>query len=151
MDNVKAGTPVPVFGKIIQGTTYVKRPGSYGIILNIKKEVCLVKIKNDYALPGGGMDDNETAEETLFREVKEETGFSIAVKYYGGTAIRYVFSEGEGGFEKICSYFICDLISDMVNEPIEKDHTPGWFTIQEAIEKIKEMDEAHHWALSNFL
>ncbi len=52
------------------------RPAAYGIVLQNKK-VLLMKERNGYHLPGGGMDLGEMPEETAIREVKEETGLDI--------------------------------------------------------------------------
>ncbi|MFC3773825.1 NUDIX domain-containing protein [Paenibacillus sp. GCM10012303] len=45
-----------------------------------------------YFLPGGGMDEGETPEECLRREVLEETGYQIKIGAYIGKAQRYFIS-----------------------------------------------------------
>ena len=51
------------------------RYASRGIIRNSGKIAIFYKEnKNEYKLPGGGMDEGETPEECFIREVKEETG-----------------------------------------------------------------------------
>lgn len=35
-------------------------------------------VTGQYKLPGGGMDDGETVEQTLHREIREETGYEIS-------------------------------------------------------------------------
>lgn len=46
-----------------------------------RKELLIVKKRNIpvWVLPGGGIDPNETPEEAIVREVKEETGLNIRV------------------------------------------------------------------------
>lgn len=60
----------------------MKRVGVAAIIHNYKDEVLLGKRAKDpnrglYVFPGGGVEDNETLEQTLCREVKEETGYDV--------------------------------------------------------------------------
>jgi 8-oxo-dGTP diphosphatase len=57
-------------------------PASIGIILSDdQKEVLLVKRADVpiWVLPGGGIEPGEGAETTLIREVKEESGFQVAI------------------------------------------------------------------------
>ena len=60
-----------------------KHIGCYGIVYNDFGEVLLIKkargaYKGTYDLPGGGIEYGESAEETLKREFKEETGIDIS-------------------------------------------------------------------------
>lgn len=52
------------------------RPSAYGIVIKDGK-LLLLKQVNGYDLPGGGMDLGEKPEETVVREVKEETGITV--------------------------------------------------------------------------
>ena len=49
------------------------RPSAYGIVIKDNK-ILLLKQTNGYDLPGGGLDLDETPEEAVIREIKEETG-----------------------------------------------------------------------------
>jgi len=56
-----------------------------GIILNENKEILLIKRKNPpfqgmYALPGGFVNYNESVEDAVLREVKEETNLKCKIK-----------------------------------------------------------------------
>lgn len=53
------------------------RPSAYGIVFR-KGKVLLVKENEKYHLPGGGIDIGESPEVAVLREVKEETGCTIA-------------------------------------------------------------------------
>lgn len=58
------------------------RNSARAIIINKNNEICLIKRnKKDcetyWVLPGGGIEDNETIEQALLREIKEELGFVL--------------------------------------------------------------------------
>lgn len=62
-------------------TAYIDRHGVYGILIK-DNNILLVKDiwGKRWGLPGGGIDPNESEEEALAREFKEETGITIAQK-----------------------------------------------------------------------
>jgi 8-oxo-dGTP diphosphatase len=56
--------------------------GAAAVILDSEERVLLVKHsygKNNWELPGGKAEDNESAEETAQREVREEVGLEVGV------------------------------------------------------------------------
>ena len=53
---------------------------SRGVIINSKNEVLLGYCKKTYQFPGGYLEEGETIEECLKREVQEETGIVISDK-----------------------------------------------------------------------
>ncbi|MCH4172060.1 MAG: NUDIX domain-containing protein [Lactobacillus sp.] len=75
--------------------------GAFGIIQNTDKEVLLV-LRRDYPLwdlPGGTLKTGELPAECVCREIREETGLAVVVKYLVGTYVRrrhkdrqYIFS-----------------------------------------------------------
>ena len=74
------------------GFTYYLNPSSatVALIINEKNEVLVVRRKNEPAkgkldLPGGFVDMDETGEQGVAREVKEETGLEA-------TEVKYLFS-----------------------------------------------------------
>ena len=57
-----------------------ERPSVRGIILKEGKIALVHSLKYDYyKFPGGGCKKNEKHEETLIREVKEETGIDVEI------------------------------------------------------------------------
>ena len=68
------------------------------VMINEKNEVALLKIKGEdedfgkrdyYELPGGGVERGETLEETVKREMQEETGYEVEVIAPIGKVIDY--------------------------------------------------------------
>ena len=138
-----------IFGDQLDGIDYRHRPGAYGIVVNSQYQICIVRTATGYALPGGGIEAGETQEQALLREVNEETGFIVSVQQALGTAIHYTHSETEGYIKKECFYYSC-LFRAIEKAPSEADHTPEWCTYTEALDRLKDKEQAHHWAVSIF-
>ncbi len=62
------------------------RKAARGIVLNENGEIALLhkKNKNEYKLPGGGMEEDETKEIAFQREILEETGCQVEIIEYMG-------------------------------------------------------------------
>jgi 8-oxo-dGTP diphosphatase len=107
-------------------------PGSFGIIFdNNKNKVLLVKRRDMpvWVLPGGHAEADETPEQTVLREVKEETGFSVVVLekvgeylYPNRKDLNYVFicqiTSGiatVSGESKAIKYFALDKLPDLIS------------------------------------
>lgn len=59
-----------------------KKIGAAAVILNTEGQILLVKHsygKNNWDLPGGRSEENESAQETAIREVLEETGLKVKI------------------------------------------------------------------------
>jgi len=50
-----------------------------GLILNSKGKILLAHNNNTYQFPGGHVEDNESMDECIIREIKDETGISLEV------------------------------------------------------------------------
>ena len=65
------------FGERRPGVVYVRRPGSYALIMDGEGRAAVVRTAKGLFLLGGGAEPGETAEATLRREVLEESGYGI--------------------------------------------------------------------------
>lgn len=81
------------------------RPASY-VVVRRGDEILLAHWnengKQGWTLPGGGMEDHETTADTAIREVREETGYDVALDALLGVDTIYVpaakrFVKGSGG------------------------------------------------------
>lgn len=149
MNNKEQNNGVLVFGIQEAGITYRHRPGAYALIYDQQRNICLVNTPEGYALPGGGIENDESKDEALRREIREETGYKVVIGPYIGTAFHFKHSPKEGYIKKECFYYACSF-RFAERAPLEKDHVPEWYTYSEALEKLQEKEPAHFWAVKNF-
>lgn len=129
----------PQFGTIMPGIAPTERPGAYAIAMH-GNHVLVVATPAGLYLPGGGIDPGESAEATLRREVREETGYEIVTATRLGSARQYVGS----GINKIETFFAVSVSGEIGQG--EPDHLPHWLPLADAIAAMAEMAQA--WALS---
>lgn len=92
-----------VFGARQEGIAYLEREGAYGIAFK-DGHVLIEKARLGYFLPGGGIEEGESPEEALVREMLEETGYELASHRLVGTAIEYTGDWRNHGY-----YFLVEL------------------------------------------
>ena len=102
--------------------------------------------KNVYMSPGGGVEEGETLEECVVRELSEEAGYKVKV-------IKPLFKVNEYCFETLWvnNYFICELEGECERHLTESEEyngvKPVWIDVDKAIEifgeyESKETDHA---------
>ncbi|MFX0124145.1 MAG: NUDIX domain-containing protein [Candidatus Hodarchaeota archaeon] len=86
-----------------------------GLLISENGKIVLIQRKGDtyydfWALPGGTVDEGETVEEALIREMKEETGINVEPKEILG-----IFSDPERDprGRVISTVFICDYEGEL--------------------------------------
>lgn len=92
--------------------TVGRRPSVRGIIISDGRIAMMHSLKYDYyKLPGGGIEEGESLEDTLVREVREESGRIVkrdSIKEFG-----YVRRIEKGRYEDIFIqenfYFLCEV------------------------------------------
>lgn len=125
----------------LEGKT-IYRDAVRGVIIKGKKILMIYRAKSgDYKFPGGGVEEGETYEEALVREIKEETGATIlSIKGELGKVIEYGIPREEDYdvFKMTSFYYFCEVddeLGEQSLEQVEKDQgfEPVWIDIDEAI------------------
>ncbi len=112
-----------------------KRVGSRAIIFINNKILTMFRRKNGneyYVTPGGGREGNETLEENVIRELKEE--FNVDIKILGYLGV-------EENDTSINHFFHCEIINGtphLGGEELEKNSIDNYYEIREI--PIEELD-----------
>ena len=110
-----------------RGQKYTVRAGAYAILPIGRRFLLTAELagKADIQLPGGGIDPGESPLRALFREVREETGWSIAQPLRLGAFRRFVFMpEYDLWAEKLCHVYVAHPVRQL-HPPTE----PPWATM----------------------
>lgn len=102
---------------------------STALIKRDDKFLCLKLSYHDgYGLPGGLVNGNENLEETLIREVKEETGFDVQTNKYLGSV--------SSPFKSIPSLSAVYAVTVTGEQKESKEGSLHWLTKDELIAKL---------------
>ena len=134
------------------GFTYYQNPSSStaAFILNSKEELLVVRrgkepAKGTLDLPGGFVDNEETAEQGMIREIKEETGLDISkVEYLFSIPNIYRYSGMD--IHTLDMFFLCHTEVETV-KPADDVSECSWVPLQEVyVERfgLRSIREAVH-------
>lgn len=117
------------------------RLGARGIVIREDGKIAIFNKsnKNEYKLPGGGIEGNEEPEIAFKREVLEETGCEIEIIKELGTTEEY---KSLNNFKQISYVFVGRVIKDTKQLNVtQKEKEEGakllWTTPKEALELIQ--------------
>lgn len=113
--------------------TVGRRPSVRGIIVRNGKIAMMHSLKYDYyKLPGGGMEPGESLEQTLIREVREESGLVVipsTIQEFG-----YVRRREKGKYEEIFEqdnyYFLCEAEPEIQEQQLEDYEAAELFVLE---------------------
>jgi len=114
-----------------------------GIVFDLENNVALLHAKNEgyYGLPGGGVDGEETYEQAIMRECKEEVGCDVEIVKYIGTTFEYrkrnnLLNESRGYITKVIGEKGLPILVGDENEA-EKNSVVVWVSLPEAIQLME--------------
>ena len=118
------------------------RLGARGIVIREDGKIAVFNKsnKNEYKLPGGGLEGEETPEDAFKREVLEETGCEVEIIQALGTTEEY---KSLNNFKQISYIFVGKVLKDNKQLNVtEKEKDEGaklvWETPERALELITE-------------
>jgi len=82
-----------------------------------------------YKFPGGGMEENETQEQTLVREVREETGLIVdpaSIRPYGSVRRILLSTDGCRIFDQENFYYLCSACGGGEAQPDDAEREEGF-------------------------
>ncbi|MBE6352900.1 MAG: NUDIX domain-containing protein [Treponema bryantii] len=131
-----------------------ERPSVRGIISREGKIALVHSLKYDYyKFPGGGCKKNEKYEETLIREVNEETGLVVipsSIKEFG---MVHRIQKGDYGdtFVQDNFYYFCDVGDQVQSQKLDDYEDEEQFTLEfVSIEHALNVNYTHpHGEISN--
>lgn len=118
-----------------------KRVSSRGIIIEDDAVYAMFRrrikddgtIKEYYVIPGGGIEENETLEENVIREMKEEFSVDVKIEGYLGK------DEGE---DTIAHFFACSIVNGtpcLGGEELERCTESNYYEIRKV--SINDLDK----------
>lgn len=92
-----------------------KRFGARGLVFDDNGNIAILykKLKNEYKLIGGGIENNESPEVAFEREVLEETGYQVRIDYELGEIIE---EKSQDNFVQLSYVYVAHII-DKVDKP----------------------------------
>ena len=117
-----------------------KRIAARAIITKGNHYLLIYSKYGDYKFPGGGMESGEALEDTLIREVQEETGYQVirdSIKDCIQVLERRKGTKEEL-FEMESHYFFCEVEAEAGNQSLDQyeeeyEYKTTWMTLKEAI------------------
>ncbi len=132
---------VPEFGERAPGQRYRLRHAVYAVIRAPDGRIATVRTRRGHTLPGGGIEGDETPEQGLEREVREECAREIAISHRLGEAVQF-FRAREGFIEGRHVFYAASFAS----EPTGKgEHELVWLEPERALERF--VHQSHVWAV----
>jgi len=145
---------VPQFGQAEPGATYPDRPAAFAVVER-DDLIALVRVERRgrglvLDLPGGGIDEGETAAEAAVRECGEEAGLVVALDAEPFVLADHFFLHNDGVVRNTRgSFFVGRVMAEDPALKIEDDHDLVWTKPQDALLRLDR--ESHVWAIVTWL
>ena len=136
---VQGGGMIRRYGEPVKpGQNYKRRPGVYAILARGSMILATHQAapEPEFQLPGGGIDPGEHPIAALHREVREETGWKIAIARRLGAFRRFTYMPDYGFWaEKLCTVYLARPIYRL-GPPTEAGHLAVWLTLPQALDQL---------------
>ena len=136
------------FHDYIEGGSVFKRTAVRGIIQKDRKYLLIHSKYGDHKFPGGGMKEGESLEQTLLREVQEETGYLVEKESISEGILVYEKRKGDPDdlLEMDSYYFFCDICEtigerSLDDYEVEYDYKVSWMTLEKAIANNESVED----------
>ena len=127
------------------GRRYRLRPGVYAVLWRDGAVLLTHQAEPvpEYQLPGGGIDPGEHPLPALHREVREETGWTIAVDRRLGAFRRFTYMpEYDLWAEKLCTVYLARPVLRL-GPPSEAGHSAVWAAPEVALDLLANPGDRH--------
>jgi 8-oxo-dGTP diphosphatase len=108
------------FGAAPADATLHPRRAAYAVIRGPEERVAAVRHAAEgqlrYWLPGGGLEDGETPEAGVVREIGEELGFAVRTLEFIGEAVQHFWAGDEGRWYRMTATFYRAELGDPLTE-----------------------------------
>ncbi len=143
------------FGERLDGIDYEPRPGAYGIafrkleqrvegkLMDEMIQIGLVHTPRGRFLPGGGIEEGESHEETIKREFIEEIGRDVKVLSFVTQANQAGLTPRTHRYVLLQGYFYLVEILEPKGKQVEEDHELRWLNIEEALKTLRLMNQSY--------
>ncbi|MEK6261728.1 MAG: NUDIX domain-containing protein [Planctomycetota bacterium] len=134
------------FGNPPPGIVCRDRRAAYAVIHGPDGHVAVVCVNvrghDEFWLPGGGMLDHESPEQTIVREVREELGRTAKVLRRIGESVQFFYAGDEGCWYKMVAHFFAAELQGDADEQAE--YELHW--VDPGVRKLDFFHECHAWA-----
>ena len=129
----KEDNHIEIYGENYFGYFNKTRTCCRGIIINEGKILLSYETKTDqYMIPGGGLEEKESIEECVVRELSEETGYLVEPTKYVLRIEEHYEDE-----KYIDEYFLCKIVGTSIRKLTRRENEvgmePRWVEIKKAI------------------
>lgn len=140
--NVNWNDDIEKFGNIIEDARFEFRPGVYGICFSGHNALIVEKTLGNFIV-GGGIENDESDEECLIREFKEEIGYDVSIIKWLEDIVEYVeVREWDKNYMKPMRFYLVEL-GEKVSEPIEDDHIMKWADVDTIVDNMYLKGQGH--------
>ncbi len=105
------------------------------LLLN-KRRDSRPEFNNKWEFPGGGVDNGESIESALKRELSEETGFKVQIQEQLPEILTTSQKKGSFPYQVFLVVYICSVVSGKLAPAPAESAGTGWFSLKE----IKKLD-----------